>query len=90
MDLEKREKEIVVRITQENRYLFIHVENPLPERKIKEDILRLQTTKANKRAHGYGTKIIGMIAEQHQGYVHYDVKEDKFVVDVMIAVTKEA
>jgi len=90
MDLEEKEKEIVVRITQNKGYLFIHTENSFQKDGEKEDILELQTTKANKRAHGYGTKIIRMIVERYQGYVHYDVKGDRFITDVMIAIAKEA
>ena len=73
-------------IVQNNNYLFIHVENHVEKSRDRKDILRLSTDKLNKKAHGYGTKIISLLAQRHNGTVHYDVKDDIFYTDVMVEV----
>lgn len=73
-------------IVQNNNYLFIHVENNIDASKDRKDILTLSTDKLNRKAHGYGTKIISLLVQRHNGTVHYDVKGDTFFTDVMVEV----
>ena len=67
-------------------HFFIHTENHADTTMDKRDILKLRTEKPNAKAHGYGTKIIRMIAERHNGTVHFDVKNGVFSTDVMLEV----
>ncbi len=73
-------------IIKKDNYLFIHTENHADTTMDKRDILKLRTEKPNAKAHGYGTKIIRMIAERHNGTVHFDVKNGFFSTDVMLEV----
>ena len=47
-------------------YLFITVQNPVDDSIPEKERLKLETTKRNKKVHGYGTKIVEMIAEKQK------------------------
>lgn len=80
--------EVLLRMRQERDYLFIHLENPVDESVSTHVRLRLQTTKRDREAHGYGTKIIRQIAEMYNGHVQYSYKDGQFHSDVMLSMTE--
>ena len=47
--------------------------------------LALETVKEDKALHGYGTKIVGKIADAYGGRVEYVVNEGYFIVSVVIS-----
>ena len=78
---------ISVGIRPQQDYLFLRVSNPVKEEAA--GWLPLQTTKADKRLHGYGTKIIRRVAEQYEGSVKFGVRDGRFVVDVMLSLEED-
>jgi len=81
------EPTVRIRIYQEREYLFIHMENPIDSSVKAEERLKLHTTKANRELHGYGTKVIQRIVEQYNGYIQYDIQDQQFISDLMLAAT---
>lgn len=78
---------ISVSIRPQQDYLFLRVSNPVGEEAV--GWMSLQTTKADKRLHGYGTKIIRRVAEQYEGSAKFGVQDRMFVVDVMLSLEED-
>lgn len=78
------EREILVRVSILQEYLYIGVMNPLPEGCSEKEVLKLQTTKGDAASHGFGTKIVRKIAEHYNGYVTYSVQKGRFIAEVML------
>lgn len=67
-------------------YYIISVQNPCSERPdATGPISRLKTTKEDKEIHGYGTKVIARITRRNRGMARYFVKDNVFLVSVMLA-----
>lgn len=79
---------IRLELQQKREYLFVHMENPVDSSVDAKDRLRLRTTKKNRELHGYGTKVIQRIAESYNGYVQYDIQDQVFISDLMLAATE--
>lgn len=79
---------VKLELRQEREYLFIHMENPVDPSIDAKDRLRLRTAKENRELHGYGTKVIQRIAERCNGYVQYDIQNQTFLSDLMLAATE--
>lgn len=78
---------VCVGIRPQQDYLFLRVTNPVAENGPGQP--SLHTTKADKKLHGFGTKIIRRVAEQYQGSVKFAIKEGRFIVDVMLSLEGE-
>ena len=76
-------RRIQVRMTKENRLLFLRFENPY-EHALHWNGPELATTKANGAGHGYGLKGIRYAAEKYQGHVVIDAGAGRFVLTVML------
>ena len=80
------EKVIRLYIRPEGGYYVVTVQNPcLPRKDGGGPLTRLKTSKADKDVHGYGTKVISKIAQRHNGGARYQVKDNVFTVNVMLA-----
>jgi len=68
-------------------YLYGKVSN-----RVSKDVIalnpHLHTTKHDKRAHGYGLKIVRKTLEEHEGMLNVDVKDGWFVASFMLPVEK--
>jgi len=80
---------VSVSIRPQQDYLFLRVTNPVDDSVPKSSRLSLNTIKNNPEAHGYGTKIIRRIAERYHGSVKFDIRDDRFVVDVMLLLAED-
>ena len=79
-------KVIKLSIRPEGGYYFIMVQNPCKARKDASGPLsKLKTTKADKDVHGYGTRVISRIAQAHRGDARYQIENNMFTVNVMLA-----
>ena len=78
-----------VQIRPQQDYLFFRVVNPVDPSVPSRWRLTLQTTKENRRLHGYGTKIIRAVSERYQGSVKFDVRDGRFIADVMLYLGEE-
>lgn len=81
---------VTVSIRPQQDYLFLRVTNPVDSSISDSRRLTLQTTKENRQVHGYGTKIIRAVAEHYQGSVKFDVRDGRFLADVMLYLEEEA
>lgn len=81
---------VTVSIRPQQDYLFLRVTNPVDGSISDSRRLSLQTTKENGSLHGYGTKIIRVVAEHYQGSVKFDVRDGLFLADVMLYLEEEA
>lgn len=79
---EKRMLEIVATYT--NGYLTVRTVNSVDPDTVHMGKDGFVTAKEDKEKHGIGTRIIKKIAEGHSGCVRYEVKDGKFVADVML------
>ncbi len=70
-------------------YLFIKVTNTVLK-DAQNNPLSLTSAKADRKNHGYGTKIIKSICEKYNGYSKFSLVEDKFQFDGMLYLNKEA
>ena len=84
-NVEAGERKIQVQLAVKGEYLYIHVENPVERNLDEEAVLKLHTTKANPKMHGYGTKIVKLLVEKHEGTILYQIKDHKFIIDIMVA-----
>jgi len=75
---------VTVSIRPQQDYLFFHVTNPVKGDPVHSQA-ELVTTKADRKLHGYGTKIIRSVAETYLGSVNFDVREGCFIADVMLS-----
>lgn len=79
-------KTIKLSMRPEADYYIISVQNPCSERPdTSGPISRLKTTKEDKEIHGYGTKVISRITRRNRGMARYFVKDNVFIVSVMLA-----
>lgn len=82
--VEREMREIRVRVSILQEYLYIGVMNPLPPDRSEKEALRLSTTKGDASSHGFGTKIVGRIAAHYNGYVTYSAQSGCFIAEVML------
>lgn len=83
-NLEAENQIIELDIQLKGEYLFIRVCNPVDDSMSARERLKLRSTKENKKIHGYGTRVVAMIAEKYNGHVKYTMKDGRFIVDVML------
>ena len=84
-DKEKRVIGLIVRTS--GTFLSVHIYNYCPEPLKFADGLPI-TTKADKRAHGYGVKSIRMITEKYGGEMSMSQKDDIFNLDLLFPLDK--
>jgi len=71
------------------KYLRIEEHNSIDANQV-ESAQKLETTKADKKTHGIGTKNIRRIVEKYDGVFKTEVKEDEFAVIVELSLKKIA
>ncbi len=80
------EKVVKFSIRPEGGYYFFNTQNPCATGADRGGSLtRLRTTKDDADSHGYGTRVISRIARQYRGMARYQVVNDTFMVNVMLA-----
>lgn len=81
--VENHKKEICLQIKQNKGHLVIVIENPI-EWEVDVEHLEGTTTKDDDKAHGYGLQNVKEIVLKYQGEMNYEVREGRFVVEVLI------
>lgn len=79
-DAEKRI--ISIQVSRRNQGSFIHMENYCKEEITFADGLP-QTTKQDKRYHGFGVKSIRYIVDKYEGELLMRLEQERFVVDIL-------
>lgn len=78
---------INIRVKKSRGMILIHVENQyLGELSFEEGLP--QTTKKDKRYHGFGMKSIRMIVEKYHGFLSAGSKDNIFSLDILLPVPK--
>ena len=77
---------INVNINRRTDYLYICVDNPLPEGVDEKEILSLGTKKKQEVSeHGLGTQIVKRFAARYNGYANFTIEDGRFIAEVMLA-----
>ena len=85
IDASKKEevKDIHIKMCQQKNYLSITIKN-----RSSADVLKtnpgLLTTKADKKAHGIGTRIVKKLVDKYDGAIDYSMDSGYFVVSVLL------
>lgn len=67
--------------------VLIHLENSCLENGEMKLVKGLpQTTKANKKEHGYGMRSIQLICEEFSGGLDFRIENGRFYLDIMIPI----
>lgn len=78
---------INIRVKKSRGMILVHVENQyLGELSFEEGLP--QTTKKDKRYHGFGMKSIRMIVEKYHGFLSAGSKDNMFSLDILLPVPK--
>lgn len=78
---------IIVRVKKSRGMVLVHIENYYNgELSFKEGLP--QTTKKDKRYHGFGMKSIRMIVEKYHGFFSAKSQEGIFALDILLPVTE--
>lgn len=73
---------ISVCILKQNDYIRFFVSNPIDINKYdKNNVIK---TRKDGKNHGYGTKIIKNIASKYNGYVEFEIEDNRFICDVLL------
>lgn len=75
---------IQIRVHQDRGMVVVHIENPCLEPVDFLDGLP-QTSKLDKRYHGFGVKSIRMIAEKYGGGLSIDIRDGIFTLDILFS-----
>ncbi len=75
--------QVLVDIRFYSECLYIKVINPIREF-VELRPEGFQTTKKDKKIHGYGTKVIRMIVEKNDGYIHNKLEVGQLTTEVML------
>lgn len=70
-------------------YLYIMCANTTDRETLRLWKGGLRTTKDDDQLHGYGTQIVGKLAQKYDGHVEYKLKEGRFVAQVLLDMMKE-
>lgn len=81
---ETEDRTIVLTVRMVHKMLYVTAKNAVAPEHISA-ALALETVKEDKALHGYGTKIVGKIADAYGGRVEYVVNEGYFIVSVVIS-----
>ena len=78
---------VEVGLRQKGSSLYLCVINPVDGALKPEDLLSLRTTKEDRTLHGYGHKIVEGIAARYDGAVNREIREGRYIVDVVLDMT---
>ena len=80
-----KEKTIQVRIARQQDYVYIGIQNSIAESILSKNAA-LQTSKTDKKKHGFGIRNIKKIVERYCGEITFSEADDNFVCDVLLPV----
>lgn len=89
MICKKKNPVIEVSIQPRQDYLFLRITNPVSNLLTRKQMLSLKTIKTDTALHGYGTKVVKNLVEKYQGSIKYDIKDGRFIADVMLDLNGE-
>lgn len=76
----KEDRNLVVVIKNIHNYLFLSIANSVSD----ADNINFETTKRNKRCHGYGIGNMIKVIKSYNGEIQFYIKNNMFVVDMEI------
>lgn len=81
--LQQSQKTIIFTMENKRNYLCISIANAI-DYSVLDNNSKLQTTKKDKKYHGFGTQSMNSIVEQYDGMLEYYEKNNMFIVNIMI------
>lgn len=85
-----RNASVEVGINQRDAQLYLCIVNPINTAAGEQDILSLNTTKQDKKAHGYGHKIVDGIVDKYNGILNRSIQNGRYIVDISLDLTTKA
>ncbi len=82
------EKFIRIESAMRDNYFFLKAENPVGKM-LSKDGENYATTKADKKSHGFGMKILSDIAKKYNGTFSAEDKDGKFYTNIILEIPKE-
>ena len=82
-NLKNAKPEIILNVHEIAGYYSILVKNRISS-SVLENNKKLQTSKSDKKNHGYGLKTVRMLAETHNGMVDIYENDSYFIVNVLL------
>lgn len=77
------QKTIILTMENKRNYLCISIANAI-DCSVLDNNSKLQTTKKDKKYHGFGTQSMNSIVEQYDGMLEYYEKNNMFIANIMI------
>lgn len=81
--IHSEEKIIQIRIARQTEYAYICVQNSIVSSTLSENP-NLQTSKSDKKSHGFGVRNIKKIVDQYHGEITFNEVQNNFICDVLI------
>lgn len=75
---------VEIGINQQDNQLYICVKNPVSQDIDDSTLLSLRTTKAERKLHGYGHKIVADIVNHYNGMLNRSVQNGNYIVDIVL------
>lgn len=82
---EPEKRQIDVMIYRQQRFLVIHIMNPLPQSLVYKEGLPV-TTKADKSFHGFGLRSMKMIVKKYEGFLSVSEEDGCFSLKMLIPI----
>ncbi len=76
-------KSIKLDVQQQDRYLSVFMKNSIDKSVLGEN-KNLNTTKSDKKNHGFGIKNIKRVVDRYNGIIQYYEKDNYFICDILI------
>lgn len=78
-----KEKMMQVRIARQQEYVYIGIQNSVAESILSKNPA-LQTSKTDKKRHGFGVRNIKKIVERYSGEITFSEEKNSFICDVLL------
>lgn len=82
--MKDNDREILLELKQYQQRLYIRVKNSCENIENAEDIQQLNTSKVDRKNHGYGSRNVKEIVQKYQGRVVYSVKDNYFISEILM------
>ncbi len=78
---------IIVNVKEQGNLIHVHIENSCPKNMALNLVNGLpQTTKENKREHGFGLRSMRLLSQQLGGEIDFTIDQDRFNLDIVLPI----
>ena len=74
-------------VKEQGNLIHVHIENSCPKNMALNLVNGLpQTTKENKREHGFGLRSMRLLSQQLGGEIDFTIDQDRFNLDIVLPI----